>query len=347
MASIRKLKSNRYQVQIRLKGFEPVFRSFNTRKDALNFVKAVEADTELLRKLGKAPALIPTFSEFVSKYMAQYSGKDPSTVGRLNWWCEQFGNQPLTKIDEFMVDDGLNRLSRSGLTGSTVNRYKSSLSAVFIYFIQHPDYKRTGYTNPVRKESVGRFRENPSKDRFLNQSEQQALLATCRVSNWPRLYLLVLMALTTGARKGELLNLRWQDVDLADRTAFLAMTKNGKPRKLPLTTNVVQELMKFRSLLTDRVFPASYITKDRSITELGAFDPKKPWVIALKAAGIQDCRFHDLRHTAASNLVKAGRTLFEVGILLGHSSPVMTQRYSHLAIEDTRSMVDKVMGGLA
>jgi integrase len=120
----------------------------------------------------------------------------------------QFGDRPVTAIDEFMVDEGLHRLSRRlgpqgrPLTGSTINRYKSKLSAVFIHFIQHPDYKRLGFTNPVRKESVSRYRENPAKDRFLDADEQAALLAACRESHWDRCYLLVLMALTTGARKG-------------------------------------------------------------------------------------------------------------------------------------------------
>ena len=67
---------------------------------------------------------------------------------------------------------------------------------------------------------------------------------------------------------------------------------------------------------------------------------------ALREAEIGHCRFHDLRHTAASNLVRAGRTLFEVGTLLGHSSTTMTARYSHLAVHDTQAMVDSVMGEL-
>ena len=129
-----------------------------------------------------------------------------------------------------MVDDGLIALSKKGLTGSTINRYKSTLSSVFIYFIRHPKYKRAGFTNPVRKESVSRFTENPSKNRFLNQDEQQSLLVSCRASHWDRLYLLVLMALTTGARKGELLKLTWSDIDFKERTARLGLTKNDKPR---------------------------------------------------------------------------------------------------------------------
>jgi integrase len=340
MASIRKLKSGNYQVQIRIAGLPPVTKSFSKKKDATTFVKQVEGDSELQRKLGKAVAQIPRFRDWCDVYMAQYSGRDPSTVGRLDWWCGRFGNQYVTKIDEFMVDDGLVELSKKGLTGSTINRYKSTLSAVFIYFIRHPDFKRAGFTNPVRKESVSRFRENPGKDRFLDQNEQQKLLMACKASHWHKLYLLVLMALTTGARKGELLKIKWSDVDFKQRTARLGTTKNGKPRMLPLTQPVIAEMMKLRENTTFLIFPST-------VSKTIPFDIKKAWMKALETSEIGHCRFHDLRHTAASNLVRAGRTLFEVGTLLGHSSTTMTARYSHLAIHDTQDMVDRVMGGLS
>lgn len=339
MASIRKLRSSNYQVQIRLVGLPSVTKTFSKKKDASAFVKQVEGDTELQRKLGKASSIIPLFREWVDTYMEQYSGKDHSTAGRLDWWCDQFGDTPVTKIDEFMVDDALVILHKKGRTGSTINRYKSTLSVVFIYFIQHPDFKKAGFTNPVRKESVSRFKENPSKDRFLSEKEQQALLSACRSSNWEKLYLLVLMALTTGARKGELLNLKWSDIDFSNRTASLGITKNGKARLLPLTHPVIEELMRFRSNI-------NYLVFHSSVSKTTPFDIKKNWQKALKLSNIGHCRFHDTRHTAASNLVRAGRTLFEVGTLLGHSSTTMTARYSHLAIHDTQKMVDTVMGAL-
>lgn len=339
MASIRKLPSGSYQVQIRRAGMRAVTRSFSRKRDADAFARTVESDSELARKLGRAAAYIPTFRQWCDTYMGQYRGREPGTPGMLHWWCMQFGDRPVTAIDEFLVDDGLNQLHQKGLTGSTINRYKSKLSAVFIHFIQHPDFKRAGFTNPVRKESVSRFRENPAKDRFLSLEEQDAILRACQMSHWDRCYLLVLMALTTGARKGELLHLKWSDVDFTDRTAKLGITKNGKPRLLPLTQPVVEELMRFRENTDFLIF--------RSTTsKTTPFDTSKAWRRALAESGIGHCRFHDLRHTAASNLARAGRSLFEVGTLLGHSSPQMTQRYSHLAIQDTREMVDMVMGTL-
>jgi integrase len=338
MASIRKLKSGNYQVQIRLLGLRPIVRSFSTKKKTQEFARQVEGDSELARKLGAPVIQSLSFKELVDKYMAQYVGKDPSTLGRLNYWITRFGDKQVTQIDEFEVDDGLIELSKTR-TGSTVNRYKSTLSAVFIFFIQHPDYKKLGCTNPVRKESVTRFSENQAKQRFLSHGEQDLLLSASKGANWNRFYLVVLLAITTGARKGEILNLKWSDIDFQNRTALLTKTKNGKPRLLPLTQPVIEELMKHRE-------NNNYLIFHNTVSSIRPFDIKKSWATAIKVSGIGHCRFHDLRHTAASNLVKRGRSLFEVGTLLGHSSTTMTARYAHLAIEHTRDMVDSVMGEL-
>jgi len=338
MASIRKLPSGKYQVQIRLQNLNPITKSFNTKKNAQAFVRTVEGDTELLRKLGSQASQSISFKFLTDMYMQQYTGKDASIIGRAAFWSNQFEDKDVIEIDEFMVDEILVSLSER-ITGSSVNRYKSTLSSVFIYFIQHPKYKRIGFTNPVRKESVSKFSENPAKQRFLSLDEQQKLLSACKLVHWDKLYLLVLMALTTGARRGELLSLRWSDVDLHERIATLETSKNGKPRLLPLTQPVIEELFRFRKTDSSLIF-------NNSVSETRAFDPKKSWTSALKGSGIGHIRFHDLRHTAASNLVKVGRSLFEVGTLLGHSSTSMTARYAHLAIEDTRNMVDSVMGGL-
>lgn len=338
MSSIRKLPSGKYQVQIRLKNLKPITKSFDTKKNAQAFSRSVEGNTELQRKLGSPSVVSISFTELIKLYSKQYKGRDKSNKGRINHWGECFKDKLVVDIDEFMVDDELILLA-SRLTGSSVNRYKASLSSLFIYFIQHPKFKRIGFTNPVRKESVSCFKTNPPKQRFLSQIEQQKLLESCKDNHWDKLYLLVLMALTTGARKGELLSLKWSQIALNERIATLPTTKNGKPRLLPLTQPVVEELMKFRGSGEALVFNST-VSIDRP------FDPKKSWTSSLKASGIGHIRFHDLRHTAASNLVKVGRSLFEVGTLLGHSSTSMTARYAHLAIEDTMIMVDSVMGGL-
>jgi integrase len=338
MAYLKKLASGNWQTQIRLKGLKPITRTFSTKTKAKEFAREIEGNSELARKMGVPTTHVITFSQLVEIYLKQFTGKDPSVFGRLKFWVDRFGDKPVTTIDEFMVDDGLVHLSKK-CTGSTVNRYKSQLSAVFIFFIQHPDYKRLGFTNPVRKESVSRYPENPAKNRFLADDEQQALLSACRKATWNRMYLLVLMGLTTGARKGELLGLKWFDVDFDKRTGLVAVSKNGKPKLLPLTQPVILELMKIRENTNSLVFCST-------VSRTTPYDIRKLWLKALKESGIGHIRFHDLRHTAASNLVRHGRTLFEVSTLLGHSNTTITGRYAHLAIDDTLNMVDSVMGGL-
>ena len=173
-------------------------------------------------------------------------------------------------------------------------------------------------------------------ERFLTPEEQNRLLAAARNSSWDKMYLLLLIALTTGARKGEISNLHWSDIDFKTRRATLHMTKNGKPRILPLTQNVIEELMKFREIGETLVFKSNQTGKP--------FDFRKPFNRALKQAEIDNCRFHDLRHTCASNLARNGYNLLQIGDLLGHSSVTTTQRYAHLCVESKQNMVDDVMG---
>jgi len=342
MATIRKRKSGNYEVQIRLSGLKPISKTFPTKTLAKQFQREVEGSTKLQQALGKPIFDTMTFTEVVDLYMELYTGRDASITGRLNFWCERFGATPITGIDELMVDDGLIELATTR-TGSTVNRYKSTLSAVFIFFIQHPNYKRIctqlKFTNPVRKETVSTYAENPAKERFLSDDEQNKLLDACKSSHWEKLYLLVLMAVTTGARKGELLGLKWSDIDFSKRLASLETTKNGKPRLLPLTLPVINELVRFREIGHSLIF-------NSTVRKNTPYEIKKPYANALKEAGIGHCRFHDLRHTAASNLAKSGASLLEIAEVLGHSSATITKRYAHLCTDHKASLIDRVMGNL-
>ena len=121
---------------------------------------------------------------------------------------------------------------------ATVNRYKAALSSVFEYGRMKYDLPE----NPCRQ--VKAFTESHGRIRFLTEREREALLTACTSSKWSSLYLLVLMAITTGARQGELLRLCWTDIDMRERRAYVTQTKNGEPRVLPLVDNVVAELMR-------------------------------------------------------------------------------------------------------
>ncbi|MGZ8907399.1 MAG: site-specific integrase, partial [Methylobacter sp.] len=162
------------------------------------------------------------------------------------------------------------------------------------------------------------------------------LFDTCKTSTWPRLYILVLLATCTGMRKSEMLNLKWRDIDFEQGLAFLPTTKNGSPRLTPIPTPALNELKKVRGIGSALVFPSE-------LKPSQPMDFKKHWAKALKQANIEDFRFHDLRHTAASYLVMRGATLHETGEILGHKDLQTTKRYAHLSTEHKRGVAERVM----
>jgi len=352
MPTIRKLPSGSFQSIVRLKNLEPQSATFKTKTKAKEWAKHIESATELARKLagdrvlsleealqvqktGKLPScLSPSFEDWVDEYLHTTEIADNSAIGRVKFWRKCFGEILLTEITPEDIDNQLLALSEK-VTGSTVNRYKSNLSSVFNAFNRHPKYKKLKHPNPVRSEFVSSFRENPPKERFLSPAEQEGLLKAARASHWDRLYLLVLMALTTGARRGELLKLTWSDIDFTNGKARLRTTKNGSPRYLPLLPDVIQELVKFVGDDNHLLFPST-VDSERP------FDFKKALRKAMEEAGLEDVRFHDLRHTVASNMVANGRTLFETGTLLGHKQASTTMRYAHLEHDHTAQMATDV-----
>ena len=177
------------------------------------------------------------------------------------------------------------------------------------------------------------------RTRFLNEDEIVRLLDACGNSQNPALHAAVVLAMNTGMRKGEILGLTWERIDLQSDLGFRAKatlyeTKSGEPRGVPLNTAAVAALSTLQSDPEKRcgnIFRASN-GSNRS-TMRTAFEN------AVKRAGIAHCRFHDLRHTAASHMVMRGRSLQEVKEVLGHSDYRMTLRYAHLSPASLRSAV--------
>jgi integrase len=290
-------------------------------------------------------------------YMAQYSGRDTAFPQRLDWWRHQVGALPLQELSDDHLHDALQLLAntssrfyagkdadgqpiykakRKPLSGATLNRYSSAIAAVITWAIKRRIAPK-GYDHPARRLEY--HRETPEKTRFLSEGERERLLEACKASKWPRLYLLVLMALTTGARKGELMGLRWRDVDTALKVINVQRSKNGDPKVLPLVPAVIEQLQLHRGAPGGLVFP-SRLNPDQAM----AFEAR--WAQALREAHVRAFRFHDLRHSCASYLAQHGATLLEIGDLLGHRQISMVQRYAHLAAGHRSALVERVMGGL-
>lgn len=296
-------------------------------------------------------------ADLIDLYMAHYAGRDTTRVQRLTWWKARLAALPLAELSDDHVHAAIEELAnqhsryyagkdadgapiyrakKKPLTPATLNRYQTALAAVCTWAVRKRVAPK-GWIHPVR--SVERRPENNEKTRFLSDDECRRLLDACKASTWPRLYLLVLMALTTGARKGELLGLTWGNVDLERAEAHLERTKNGSARVLPLVPAVVEELQKFKAGASSFVFRSP-----RSADRPFAFEPK--FHEALRAARIKGVTFHTTRHSFASALARNGATLIELADAMGHKQMQMVRRYSHLTTGHKAALVTRVMGGL-
>jgi len=182
------------------------------------------------------------------------------------------------------------------------------------------------------------------RTRFLSDDERDRLLEACKASTNAALYTVVVFALSTGARKNEILSLTLADIDLKRGQATLRDTKNGDTRSVPLASHLV-------GLLEDQVerIEAEYAKLDKPPKTLWLFpgkDGTKPvdirtaWENARNKAGLDDFRFHDLRHSTASYLAMKGASLVEIADVLGHRTLQMVRRYAHLSESHVKGLMD-------
>jgi len=312
---VRRKKGNVYRVYIKKVGFKRVSKTFDSKRLAVQFVNSIESDRNKLLAYTQSKSQT-VFSIIIDEYLKKdYKGSRLNDERvKLNFWIEALGDKAIIDITSTDINEVLSTLP-AHLKNATINRYVAAISVVFSYACREYGL----HINPVRK--IPSLPENNERTRFLSEAERTSLFKACRASHWDKLYLIVLLAITTGARKGELTKLRWNDIDFDRRTAYVATTKNGQPKVLPLTDSVIRELQLFDSK-DNRLIFASRIKCEV------AYCFTKPWKRALEDADIKDFRFHDLRHSCASYLAQSGASLLEIADVLGHKDISVTKRYS-------------------
>jgi integrase len=302
-----------------------------------------------------------TLADAAERYLAAYCGRDDNRPYRLNAWLRFLGDKALTAITPDDIEDVLRKLAdeparvyagkdadgnqvfRKKASGkrspATLNRYFVAIGSLYTWSRKQRLLPR-GFESPTRH--VEKYQEPRGRVRYLKDDEREALLKACRGSSWQRLYLLVLMAITTGARRGELLGLRWCDVDLERGEAVLHETKNDERRVLVLLPQVLDELQQFAP--KDAPTSTALVFRSR-LRPSQPFAIKTAWNEAMAQAGIKDFHFHDLRHTFASYAAQHGASLLELADALGHKTMKMVARYSHLSTDSRRRMVSRVFEG--
>jgi len=272
--------------------------------------KALE-ETEGVRLTGKIrlPALFDKYLEYCRSNNRASTCEIKSHI--VKPLLAYFGDVPLKAITfERMEDYKAARLAL--VKPSTINRELSLIKHALHLAVEW------GYVSVSPAAKVKKLREPAGRATFLTETEAEKLLAACSDDIRP----VVVTALHTGMRRGEILALDWSNVDLDRRQIRIIDSKNHESRVVPINEilyNMLEELPDRQGKVFLRRSGSPYLSI------------RSGFEAALKRAGIIDFRFHDLRHTFASWLVMAGKPLYSVGQLLGHKSYEMTQRYAHLA----------------
>ena len=361
MASIRKRISKggltSYRVEIRLKGFPPQSATFKRITDAKKWVQHTESAIREGRYFKTAEARKHTFSEMVNRYISEVLPKKPKQQklqkSQLNWWKEQIGDYLLADVTPVLITEQRDVLHQ-GITQqgkqrspATVNRYLAAISHAFTIAVNEWGWLDDSPMRKVKKLTEARGRvcflsEDEVKDGVTIEGERTRLLKACKASTNPYLYPVVVLAIATGMRQGEIMGLTWNDVDLRTGRITLQETKNGEIRVVPLVGKALELLKEHpKRLDTNFLFPSK-------TNPSKPHDLRNPWEKAVKAANITDFRFHDLRHSAASYLAMNGASLAEIAEVLGHKTLQMVKRYAHLSEAHTASVVasmnEKIFG---
>lgn len=285
-----------------------------------------------------------TFREVCNEYLSRWSKKDyKGQMQRVNYWCNIFGDRIMTDIDIFDLREHVDEMVDSGERASTINRKKAVLSSIYKFALSR------GYVDENIVRSVVVDDDTKRRDRVLSDEERQRLIKACRASHWDKLYLLVLMAMVTGARKGELMSLRWIDINFKESTGFLGDTKNGTSRELHFPPVVMAELKRFQEVGSGLIFPSAELPDQ-------PMDFRKAWRNALVAANISDkdilnadgtvklekFTFHCLRHGFCSALSDSGKEINQIAKLAGHKSIQTTMRYIHQGRDQKRQIVNEL-----
>jgi integrase len=335
--------SKSYRVEVRLKGYPPQRATFARLTDARAWARDTESDIKRGRHFTTAEAKRHTVAELLDRYSRDVLPRKKATTQhaqriQLDWWKDQLGDYTLADCTPALIAEARDKLlstpcKRGGtLSPAYVVRHLSALSHAFTVAV-----KEWGWidSNPVLK--VTKPTEPRGRVRFLSDDERERLLRACRESSNPWLHTAVVVALSTGMRKSELMGLTWADVNLQAGRITLRETKNNEIRVVPLAgpaLALMREHAKVRRLDTDLLFPG--VHKDRAV------DLRAPWEAALERAGIEDFHWHDLRHSTASYLAMNGASLAEIAEVLGHKTLAMVKRYAHLSEAHTASVVERM-----
>lgn len=339
-----------YKAVIRVKGYPTMTATFEKKTQATQWIGEHEPLMKAGKHISDYEAKKHTLNELIERYIEiELPKRKPHDQKKykmqLKWWNEHIGKYLLSKITPALLSECKEKLitekspkpklGRKTRTGATANRYMACLSSVFTIATNEWQWIEE---NPMLK--VSKFTETAKQDRFLNPDEISRILKAClhfelKGNNYNKeTYLFVLIALSTGARYSEIHKLQWKDVDLKNKMFYFLDTKNGENRGVAMSDTVYKELIAFQKV---RNINSNYLFTTKNGNKL--IDMHVRFYKVLEISGIENCRFHDLRHTVASHIAMNGGSLLDIAQVTGHKSMQMVKRYSHLTQKHTRQLL--------
>lgn len=344
MATISKTKSGTWKAVVRKTGWPTASKTFRVKRDATDWARHVEDEMVRGIYVHRANSSRLTLSAALERYLAEVTPTKRETTAvrearRVKHLQAELGKFSLMSLTPEAISKYRDARLGDGKSATTVRLELALLSHLYTVAIR--EWRLGIPSNPVslvRKPAPAKGR-----DRRLKKGEQKRLLDACDSISNPMVGQIVRLALETGMRKGELVSITRDQLNIKSRIVTLNETKNGSTRSVPLTreaTRVFKEVLRspVRPIDTDLLF---FGEPGRDGTRRPfAFD--QAWYRALRKAKISGLRFHDLRHEAISRLVEFGLGDQEVAAISGHKSMQMLKRYTHLRVEDLVEKLDRI-----
>ena len=317
-----------WQVRVRKKGYPLQVKTFDKKAQAQAWARQIETEMDRGVWQDRGEAERTTVNDLLNRYAREIlpakRGDASKVMPYIRALQAGLGEKSLAALSSRDVAEYRDARLSTGLKTQTVRHDLALLSRAI-----KQGMMEWGLALPAGNPVLNVRMPAPSKPRdrrLIGDEEEQMLNA---LSDCENAYMrpLMLFALETAARLGELLDLRWKDIGFSRKIAVLYDTKNGEDRTIPLSTPAFAVLHSLPRDLAGRVFPMSESAVEQA------------WRRARKRAAIEDLHFHDLRHEATSRLFEKGLNPMQVAAITGHKTLQMLKRYTHLRAEDLAKLL--------
>jgi integrase len=324
MATFRK-RNDKWQARVQRSGQTSIAKSFNTKADAIKWSRNIESQLDLgtLAPKQTTPRLRPMLERYVAEVTPTKKGDSQERYRAAQLMKTKLADLFMDKITGEVVA----KYRDQRLTEVSNNTVRLELAFLSVVFEQCRKEWGLAVSNPIRQ--IRMPKPGKPRTRRLEAGEEEALLTACAASGAHYVHSFVVLAIETGMRFGELAGVQWKHVDLDKRTIYLPDTKNGHARTVPLSTRAVTAIQILPMSISGMLFRA----KPGSIRSAFLIAIQKAKAVCHEGM-LQNLRFHDLRHEAVTRLFEKGLNPIEVGMVSGHKTLSMLQRYTHLRLQE-------------